>query len=193
MRPKRYAVRLILPLMLLTIGGLSNATTAFEPGITTDAGTKLVLNGAGTRYKAVFKVYDMGLYVKTKSSAVDSILASSGPKRLNFVALREISGTELGTAFMRGMASNSQKAQLNRQIGSTARLIEIFSGKSKLMPGENFAIEFNPGKGTTFFIDGRGQGDPVGNDEFFELILRIWLGSSPADWKLKDDLLGIDR
>jgi hypothetical protein len=70
-------------------------------------------------------------------------------------------------------------------------LIEIFSGKAKLSAGDTFAMEFVPGKGTTFFIQGQAQGAPIGDAEFFSMVLRIWIGPVPADFKLKDALLGL--
>ena len=77
--------------------------------------------------------------------------------------------------------------------GVATRFIEIFSGKSKMMPGESFAMEFTPGRGTQFFITGQPQGEPVGDDEFFGMVLKIWVGASPADYGLKDALLGHDK
>ena len=35
------------------------------------------------------------------------------------------------------------------------------------------------------------QGEPIKEQAFFNALLRIWLGPSPADYKLKDALLGI--
>jgi hypothetical protein len=52
-------------------------------------------------------------------------------------------------------------------------------------------MEYVPGKGTTFFIQGQPQGTPVGDAEFFSMVLRIWVGPVPADFKLKDALLGL--
>ena len=40
-------------------------------------------------------------------------------------------------------------------------------------------------------VRGVPQPDPVKEPAFFNALLRIWLGPSPADWKLKDALLGI--
>jgi hypothetical protein len=34
------------------------------------------------------------------------------------------------------------------------------------------------------------QPDPIKEQAFFNALLRIWLGPNPADWKLKDALLG---
>ena len=33
-------------------------------------------------------------------------------------------------------------------------------------------------------------GEPFKEPEFFNALLGIWLGNAPADWKLKDALLG---
>ncbi|RQP24337.1 chalcone isomerase family protein [Piscinibacter terrae] len=170
----------------------AQTTTKFEP--TADVrGTKLELNGAGTRYKAIFKVYDMGLYTTKKVSTPAELLALPGPKRLYFVALRELPGTDLGRLFVKGLSENSPREVVQKHALSTTRFIEIFSGKSKMMPGESFAMEFTPGKGTQFFITGQAQGEPVGDDEFFSMVLKIWVGESPADRGLKDALLGNDK
>jgi hypothetical protein len=78
---------------------------------------------------------------------------------------------------------------VQKHAASSTRLIDIFSGRPKLGAGDSFAMEFVPGKGTTFFIVGQAQGAPVGDAEFFNMVLKIWVGSSPADWALKDALL----
>jgi hypothetical protein len=33
----------------------------------------------------------------------------------------------------------------------------------------------------------------VGDDDFFRMVLRIWVGDSPADYMLRDALLGQDK
>ena len=152
-------------------------------------GSTLQLNGKGTRVRLVFKAYDMGLYTTQRVSTAAELLALPGPKRLQFTALRELQGTELGRLFLRGMGDNTPSAQMTRHTLATTRLIEIFSGKPKLVPGDTFAMDFVPGKGTQFYIQGQAQGEPVGDDEFFTLVLRIWFGDSPADKPLRDALL----
>lgn len=156
-------------------------------------GVKLSLNGLGTRYKAIFKVYDMGLYTTTKVTNLQDLVSVAGPKRLHFVALRELPGTDLGILFLRGMRENSSPELNTKYAASANRLVEIFSGKSKLMPEENFSIEYVPGKGTTFYIMDKPQGNAIGDAEFFAMILRIWLGPVPADFMLKDALLGVTK
>ena len=150
------------------------------------------LNGAGTRYRVVFKIYDLALYTSKKVTTPEELLALPGPKRLSFVALREIPGTDLGVAFIKGLQANATKEQIQKHTGSSTRLIDIFSGQTKLMPGDTFAMDFVPGSGTTFHIAGKAQGAPVGDAEFFGMVLKIWVGSSPVDSQLKDALLGLD-
>ena len=155
--------------------------------------TRLNLNGKGTRYKAIFKVYDMAMYTSTKVTTPEQAISAPGPKRLQFVALRELPGTDLGLLFLRGMKENSSPELVSKHTASANRLVDIFSGKAKMLPGEGFAMEYVPGKGTTFFIMDKPQGAPLGDAEFFGMVLRIWLGQAPADFMLKDALLGATK
>jgi len=163
--------------------------TRFEPAAQV-ADSALLLNGAGTRYRAVFKAYDLALYLPRKAGTPEAVIAMPGAKRLYFTALRDLPGTDLGLAFVKGLQANATADQVQRHMTSATRLIEIFSGKAKLVAGDTFAMDYLPGRGTQFFIKGEPQGAPVGDAEFFQMVLRIWLGSSPVDAQLKDALLG---
>lgn len=178
----------------LAFAGASSAatTTKFEPTAQVQ-GTALALNGAGTRFRAVFQVYDMALYTARKVGTPEELIALPGPKLLRFTALRELPGTDLGLAFIKGLSANSPKETVQKHAAASARLVDVFSGRSKLVAGDSFAMEFVPGKGTTFYITGQPQGTPVGDAEFFAMVLRIWVGPSPADHQLRDALLGIER
>lgn len=167
-------------------------STRFEPTAQVQ-GTRLLLNGAGTRFKAIFRVYDMALYTPKKVATAEELLALPGTKRLQFTALRELPGTELGRLFIKGMAENTSTEVMLHHTVSTTRLIEIFSARNKLAAGDTFAMDFIPGKGTQFYIQGQAQGEPVGNAEFFNAVLGIWVGTSPADRALKEALLGRDK
>ena len=61
------------------------AGVKFEDAID-QRGSKLVLNGAGVRYKAVFKVYSAGLYLPKKTSSPEEALSMSGSKRISIVS-----------------------------------------------------------------------------------------------------------
>ena len=158
---------------------------------TTDLrGTKLQLNGAGVRYKAVFKVYTAGLYLSKKAGSPEEALAASGAKRMSIVMLRDIDSSELGKLFSRGMEDNMDKAAFSKLVPGVMRMSQIFSDYKKLSTGDSFAIDWIPGVGTIITVKGVQQGEPFKEPEFYNALLRIWLGPNPADWKLKDALLG---
>lgn len=154
------------------------------------AGQPLLLNGAGIRYKAVFKVYTAGLYLGAKAATPEAVLAAPGPKRLHIVMLREIDATELGRLFTRGMEDNATRAEWTRSIGGTLRMAELFAQKKRLGRGEHFSVDWLPGRGTVVSINGRPQGEPIAEPEFFAALMKIWLGPKPADAALKEALLG---
>ncbi len=152
--------------------------------------TRLQLNGAGIRYKAVFKVYTAGLYLGTKAATTEAVLAAPGPKRMHIVMLRDIDANELGKLFTRGMQDNSPREEFSKSIAGTLRMSELFAAKKKLVAGDSFSVDFVPGQGTTVLINGKANIDPIKEPEFFSALMRIWLGNSPADSQLKDALLG---
>jgi hypothetical protein len=154
------------------------------------AGTKLHLNGAGIRYKAVFKVYVAALYLDKKSATPDEVYAAPGAKRMNITLLREIDSNELGKSFTKAFEENAPKTEMSRLIPGLLKMGQVFSDQKKMMAGESFTIDWVPGTGTMISVKGKAQGEPVKEVEFYNAMLRIWLGPKPADWKLKDELLG---
>lgn len=153
-------------------------------------GSTLHLNGAGIRFKAVFKVYTAGLYLEKKADTPQEVLSQKGPKRLRIVMLREIDAAELGKLFSRGMEDNLDRATFSKLIPGVMRMSQVFTDHKKLLPGEEFSIDWVPGQGTVITVKGKVQGESFKEPEFFNAMLNIWLGSNPADWKLKDALLG---
>ncbi|MFN3375789.1 MAG: chalcone isomerase family protein [Burkholderiaceae bacterium] len=153
-------------------------------------GAPLQLNGAGVRYKAVFKVYTAGLYLEKKAGTPQEVMALKGPKRLSITMLRDIDSTELGKLFSRGMEDNMDKAAFSKLIPGVLRMSQIFSDHKKLAEGDQFMIDWIPGTGTLITVKGKPQGEPFKEPEFFNALMGIWLGNAPADWKLKDALLG---
>jgi hypothetical protein len=173
----------------------ANAQTTEVGGVKYDntarvAGETLQLNGAGIRYKAVFKVYTAGLYLTQKAATPEAVIATPGPKRIHVVMLRDIDANELGKLFTRGMQDNSPRDEFSKSIPGTIRMGEIFSAKKKLANGESFSVEYVPNTGTSVLVNGKVMGEPIKEPEFFTGLLRIWLGHKPADAALRDALLG---
>ena len=155
------------------------------------AGQPLVLNGAGTRYRAVFKVYVAGLYLPRKTHLVDEILkAGAEPRRLQLTMLRDIDAAEFGKMFYRGMEDNMDRNAFAKLVPGVMRMSQVFTDFKRNKAGDVIDIDWVPGTGMTIHVNGKSAGEPFREPEFFAALMRIWLGTKPADWELKDALLG---
>jgi len=178
------ALPLAVPAQTTEVAGVKFANT-LQVG-----NTKLQLNGAGVRYKVVFKVYAAALYLTDKATTPEAVLAAPGPRHLQIVMLREIDANELGKLFTKGMEQNAPREEFSKSIGGIMRMSDIFSSRKKLVAGDSFAVEWVPGTGTVILVNGKPEGQPIKEPEFYSALMKIWFGQSPADAQLKEALLG---
>ena len=153
-------------------------------------GTKLQLNGTGIRYKAIFKVYVDAMYLGKKAGTPEEVYAAPGPKRMSITLVRDIDSNELGKSFTKAFEENTPRNEMVKLIPGLIRMGQIFAAQKKLMAGEAFTMDWIPGTGTVLSVKGVPQGDAFKEPEFFTALMRIWFGPHPADFKLKDQLLG---
>jgi Chalcone isomerase-like len=170
-------------------GTVEVAGVKYAPTLTVGA-ANLQLNGAGIRYKAVFKVYTAGLYLGAKAATPEAVYAAPGVKRLHVVMLRDIDGNELGKLFTDGMRKNATREEFGKSIPGTLKLAEMFATRKRLAAGESFTVDYIPGTGTVISLNGKIAADPIVEPVFFIAMMKIWLGADPPDWQLKEALLG---
>ena len=154
------------------------------------AGAPLRLNGAGIRYKGPFKVYVGDLYTSKPVKSFEELLAAPGPKRLSMTFLREINSVDFGKMLTRGIEDNIPKSEMSKIIPGMIKMGDIFASNKSFAPGEVCAIEWDPAKGLSIWAKGKLQAEPTNDPAFFKALMSIWFGPTPADWKLKDALLG---
>jgi len=154
-------------------------------------GAPLQLNGAGTRYKAIFKVYVASLHTSKKVASLDELIAAPGPKRLTMTFLREIEAGPFGKLLTRGVEDNNTKAEMSKLVPGLIRMGDIFTVNKLLVPGDVITIDWIPGTGMVVTAKGKVQGEPFKEPEFYRAIMSIWFGNVPADHALKDAMLGI--
>ena len=153
-------------------------------------GKDLKLNGAGMRTKLVIKVYAAGLYLTEKSKNVADILKMDGPRRVTLVMARDISSEDLGKAFMDGINENLDKAEKAKIVGQIGKFGEMFASVDQIRKGDVLHMDWIPGTGTVCELNGKRIGEPASDINFYNAVLRIWLGEKPADRSLKPALLG---
>lgn len=154
------------------------------------ANQELKLNGAGIRYKAIFKVYAVGLYLSDKKATVADVLAATGARRTQIVMLRDVTNEEFGAGFMGGVQKNTDRVEKAKLINQLLKLGELFSTVPELKKGDTLTTDWVPGVGTVFQLNGKKIAEPMPDIAFYNAILRIWLGEKPIDAKLKHALLG---
>ncbi|HEY8607481.1 MAG TPA: chalcone isomerase family protein [Noviherbaspirillum sp.] len=154
------------------------------------ANQELRLNGAGIRYKAIFKVYVAGLYLAEKKTTVPAVLSAPGAKRVTIVMLRDVSNEEFGRGFMSGITQNSDRADTVKLVAQLQKFGEIFASIPELKKGDVLTTDWVPGSGTVIHLNGKRVADVLPDAAFYNAILKIWLGEKPVDSKLKPAMLG---
>ena len=153
-------------------------------------GPELVLNGAGIRTRAIFKVYVAGLYLPEKKATTAEALAIAGPKRVAMTMLRDLSAQQLSEALADGIRNNSTAAEQEALKARTDELLAIMNALGEAKKGDAILLDFLPDSGTRVVVNGQPRGKPIAGDDFYRALLRIWLGDRPVDGDLKRGLLG---
>lgn len=178
-------------LFACTAAWAQSADTAgvhYAPAIKVE-GSPLTLNGSGISYRAVAKLYTVGLYVPQKSSKAEVIFSTGGPKELRFVMLQGMRVDEIGKVITKGIESNSSREEFFRLIPAIRTMGEQFSRIRRLNASDTLSVEYVPKRGTVFYVNGSPAGLPIEDPTFFPAVLRVWLGVHPTTQDLKDALL----
>lgn len=157
------------------------------------ANNELLLNGAGIRYKAIFKVYTAALYLTEKKTTSNDVMNATGPRRITLVMLRDVSSEDFGQAFMSGIQKNSDKTEKAKIINQLIKFGELFAAIPELKKGDVLFTDWIPGTGTVMQLNGKRIGEVFPDVVFYNALLKIWIGDNPADSKLKLRLLGEAR
>ena len=151
------------------------------------AGSELALTGAGLRKRVFFNVYVIGLYVQDRKA---DPVTQPGPKRIAIHMLRDVGAETFTDALTGGIRANHSDAQVQafeprlRQLAAT--IAEIKEAKKGMI----IALDWN-GATTQVLVDGTPAGPPIGGEDFYSALLRIWLGEKPVQEDLKKALLGV--
>ena len=153
-------------------------------------GTELLLNGAGLRSRFLLQVYVIGLYLQERKRTDAEVLAHAGGKRVRIVMLRDVSAQQMTDGLLKVMQKNNGEAELAAVRGGVETFRAMLLALGKVPKGTTFDIDYAPGSGTRFAVDGIPKGRPIAGEPFYRAVLRIWIGDKPEQPKLKQALLG---
>lgn len=149
----------------------------------------LVLNGAGIRTRAFFKVYVGALYLPEKKTAAADALASKGAKRVALHLLRDLTAGQTGGA-LDNLADNLSDAEREAFKGRIADLKATMEAVGAAKEKSIITLDFAPDAGMRIALDGVQKGKTIAGEDFYRALLKLWLGDKPVDSALKSGMLG---
>lgn len=152
-------------------------------------GQPLVLNGAGLRTKFFIKVYAAALYLPAKMRDAEAIITSAGPKRviMHFI-YDEVAREKLTDGWSDGFENNLSEADFERLKPKLDAFNALFT---TVHEGDRIVLDFSRDGSVRVTLRGEQHGSVTGRD-FQQALLRVWLGEEPADWDLREAMLGGD-
>ncbi len=150
-------------------------------------GTELVLNGAGIRTRAIFKVYVGSLYVPAKATTLAAVLEKA-PRRVQLNILRTLSADQLVDALSDGIKENSTPAEVAAIKAQMDQMVTTMKSFNEVKEKDIVTLDFVEG-GTRIGLNGAVKGTIAG-DAFNKALMRIWLGEQPVQADLKKSMLG---
>lgn len=182
-------------LLALTLNAATAMAAVTVKGVTfqdTDvvANQTLQLNGAGVRVKVIFDVYAASLYLPQKQQSAQAALSMPGAKSVHAVLLRDLTAEEFVAALVKGYKANNTEADQARFQPQLIALETMMLTTKNAPKGSRVRIELVPGSGTRIWFNGNRIGADIAGDDFYQCLMRIWLGNKPVDSDLKAALLG---
>ncbi len=154
-------------------------------------GGQLVLNGAGVRTKLAFmKLYVGALYLPAKKAVANEILKDPGAKRVAMhVLIDELTAKDLTASLNNSIAANHIPAEIALIESRLRDLNRMMSTVGVLKKGSTVFLDYIPNTGTSVTINGEEK-IIIKGDDFFQALLRIWIGNKPVDGTLRRAMLG---
>lgn len=193
MFPRRLAVSLCatlaLGLLLPTVSAMEIDGVRFEDKARL-GGKQLPLNGTGLRQGFVVKGYAAALYLPERARNATVVLGSPGPKRLQIRPLREVESTQFVRVLNDGLRENHSEMQMQLLSDRVAQLERTMAQVGNAHRGDIINFDFTPDGGTAVTLNGIPRGQAIPGEDFYQAVLRIFLGEHPVDRNLKRGLLG---
>jgi hypothetical protein len=186
-------MRTLLMTVILSTA-LLTATAAEVAGVKVDDKTRigasdLTLNGAGLRKRVFFQVYVIGLYLPQKSTSPAAILEQPGAKRVAIHMLRDVSADDFSAALADGIRANHSEAEAKALEPRVQQLAAVMAELREAKKGMSINLDWT-GSETQVVVQGKPAGKPIAGADFYQALLRIWLGDKPVQDDLKKALLG---
>ena len=151
------------------------------------SGQTLVLNGAGARKKMFVTVYVGALYLTSKQTSAQAILASDTPRRMVMHFVYNVDRGKMADAWQDGLAANTPNASTEVRGAFTT----LSSWMEDIPAGNEIVLTYVPGRGTSVQVNGTIKGLLPGGKPVADAILATWIGPKPGPGEaFKNAILG---
>jgi hypothetical protein len=154
-------------------------------------GTELLLNGVGVRRRLFIPVYVAALYVPQRSSDPEELLVQRGPRRMDLRFVRDVEAELFMTSLAAGMAKHYAPEQLERWRTQIDALNTVIRTMVLARRGDRISWDYTPPEGCRVVQNSIARIPSLAGEDFYNAVLRVWLGEFPADTDLKRGLLGV--
>ena len=180
--------KILLPLLILiSTFALSPVNAAEAPNSIKYQGTKLMLNGQGTRIKFFMKVYETSLYLGSQSTNAEEILNSNEAMAIRL----DVTSTMVTTDAMKDALNSGLVKSTGNNISPISKEIEqlISAFNSDVTDSDFFEFIYMPEIGTNV-LKNSTYIDTIPGIEFKKAFFGIWLSKNPIQKSLKKAMLG---
>jgi hypothetical protein len=145
----------------------------------------LILNGRGIHRRIFFNVYELSLFLETKSSDPEHIINTGELKLVEMKFMRNVKSSQIQDNFRETFAELCEEKceELTPHLNTFLELIPDLEKESKI------DFVFFP----TYLVIHLNQQSSatINSNDFSKLLLKSWVGEKPPSRSLKNKLLGI--
>ncbi|WP_346838887.1 TonB family protein [Microbulbifer sp. SAOS-129_SWC] len=147
-----------------------------------------LLNGLALGQEFNKDRYIAAVYADPLAESASSLLDNGTPRRLEVRIIADsLSARRFRNQWMEGIAINNPSSTLSGQADNMVTFAKMFHGRLK--KGDHLSVDFTPASGTTTVaLNGVTLGK-VEDRNFFNTLLRAWVGAVPPSSEFRDGLL----
>lgn len=153
-------------------------------------GADLVLNGVGVRRRFFIPVYVGALYVPRRSSDPEVLLNQRGPRRMSLRFVRDVEAELFMNSLDAGMRKHYTALQLEAWKSQWQTLTSVIANVVIARRADHVTWDYTPETGARVMQNSVPIIPSMPGEDFYNAVLRVWLGPQPADADMKRGLLG---
>ena len=178
---------LAILLMMLASFSITPTNALDVPSTMEYQGTKLTLNGHGSRVKMFMKVYENSLYLQSSNSNAEQIMNEDAPMAIRIdVTSSLVTVDAMKNALNEGLAKSTGNnlTPIQKEID---QLTSTFN--SDVSNGDYYEFIYLPDEGTNVLKNSEYI-DTIPGIEFKKAFFGIWISKNPIQKNLKKAMLG---